>query len=92
MPDFSTWAPALLLTILDAFAPFARYGHLKYPGLLLWIATVVSWGIAFTEYCLAAPANRIGGGAFTTAELKTLQMAITLAVFAIFSVHIRKRI
>jgi uncharacterized protein (DUF486 family) len=65
---------------------FAWYGHLKFKAAPLWIAILVSWGIAFFEYCLAVPANRLGHGTYTTAELKTIQEVITLTVFAGFSI------
>ena len=65
---------------------FAWYGHLKYKAAPLWIVVLASWGIAFFEYCLAVPANRLGHGAYTTAELKTIQEVITLSVFAGFSI------
>ena len=65
---------------------FAWYGHLKYKSSPLWIAIVISWLIAFVEYCFQVPANRIGSYQFTTAQLKTIQEAITLIVFAVFSV------
>jgi len=65
---------------------FAWYGHLKHKGAALWIVILVSWGIAFFEYCLAVPANRIGSGVYSAAELKTMQEVITLVVFAAFSV------
>jgi len=52
----------------------------------MWLAILVSWGIAFFEYCLAVPANRIGYGTFTGQQLKVMQEVITLAVFAVFSV------
>ena len=63
----------------------AWYGHLKYKQSALWKAVLVSWGIAFFEYCLQVPANRIGYGQFTAAQLKTIQEVITLAVFCGFS-------
>jgi hypothetical protein len=65
---------------------FAWYGHLKFKSAPLWAAVLVSWGIALVEYCLAVPANRIGHGVYSAAELKTMQEVITLAVFAAFSV------
>jgi uncharacterized protein (DUF486 family) len=52
----------------------------------MWLAVLVSWGIAFVEYCLAVPANRIGYGTFTGQQLKVMQEVITLGVFAVFSV------
>lgn len=80
--------PPLLLVASNVMMTFAWYGHLKYPTWPLWLAVVVSWGIAFVEYCLAVPANRIGyaSGAYTGQQLKVMQEVITLAVFAGFSV------
>lgn len=69
---------------------FAWYGHLKYKTSPLWIAIVASWGIAFAEYCFQVPANRIGYGRFTGAQLKTIQEVITLLVFVVFSVFYLK--
>ena len=68
----------------------AWYGHLNYKSQPLILAIVVSWGIAFFEYCLAVPANRFGHGTFSAAELKTIQEVITLIVFAGFSVLVLK--
>lgn len=62
---------------------FAWYGHLKYKTSLLWIAILVSWGIAFFEYCLAVPANRYGNAVYSAAQLKTIQEVITLTVFSV---------
>ena len=64
----------------------AWYGHLKFRESPLWIAIVVSWMIAFAEYCFQVPANRIGSYQFSTAQLKTIQEVITLLVFCVFSV------
>lgn len=64
----------------------AWYGHLKYKEVTLWKVVLVSWGIAFFEYCLQVPANRIGSYEFTTVQLKTVQEVISLSVFAGFSV------
>jgi len=64
----------------------AWYGHLKYRNSPLWLAIFISWLIAFFEYCFQVPANRIGYGQFTGAQLKTIQEVITLIVFAVFSV------
>lgn len=75
-----------LLLLSNIFMTFAWYGHLKYKATPLYIAILVSWGIAFFEYCLMVPANRIGSGALTPAQLKTIQEIITLVVFAGFSV------
>ena len=79
-------APILLLVASNVFMTFAWYGHLKVEHRPLWLLIVVSWGIAFFEYCLAVPANRIGRLTYSPAELKTMQEVITLAVFAVFSV------
>ena len=76
----------ILLTISNIFMTAAWYGHLKYKSSALWKVIVVSWLIAFAEYCFQVPANRIGHGRFTAAELKTIQEVITLVVFCVFSV------
>src|SRR5690349_262566 len=75
-----------LLTVSNVFITFAWYGHLKHRNSPLWMAIVVSWLIAFLEYCFQVPANRIGSYQFTTAQLKTIQEVITLTVFSFFSV------
>jgi uncharacterized protein len=79
-------APILLLSLSNVFMTFAWYGQLKYPGVALWILIPVSWAIAFFEYCLAVPANRIGHTVYSAAQLKTIQEVITLVVFAVFSI------
>lgn len=76
----------LLLIGSNVFMTFAWYGHLKYRDSSLLIVILASWGIAFFEYCLQVPANRIGYGTFSAAELKTIQEIITLVVFALFSI------
>lgn len=78
--------PIVLLTLSNVFMMFAWYGHLKFKSAPLWIVIVVSWAIAFFEYCLQVPANRIGHEYFSAAQLKTMQEAITLVVFCAFSV------
>ena len=78
--------PILLLIAANVFMTFAWYGHLKYKAVALWIVVLVSWGIAFFEYCLQVPANRMGSAVYTTVQLKTIQEVITLAVFIGFSV------
>jgi hypothetical protein len=75
-----------LLLVSNIFMTFAWYGHLKYRDKPLMLAILASWGIAFAEYCFQVPANRIGYGQFTGAQLKTIQEVITLVVFAVFSV------
>jgi uncharacterized protein len=80
----------VLLTISNIFMTFAWYGHLKFKDVALWKIILMSWGIAFLEYCFMVPANRIGYGQFTAAQLKTIQEVITLIVFSIFSVFYLK--
>lgn len=77
--------PILLLLASNVFMTFAWYGHLKYKASPLWLAVLASWSIALVEYCFAVPANRIGHGAYSAAELKTMQEVITLTVFGVFS-------
>ena len=79
-------APIVLLFCSNVFMTFAWYGQLKFPNAILWQVVLVSWGIAFFEYCLAVPANRIGHQVYSAAQLKTMQEIITLLVFAVFSV------
>ena len=75
-----------LLFMSNIFMTFAWYGHLRHKTSALWLAILVSWGIAFFEYCLQVPANRYGNSYFSTAQLKTIQEIITLVVFCGFSV------
>jgi len=82
--------PIGLLLISNVFMTFAWYGHLKFTDRPLWLVVIVSWGIAFVEYCFAVPANRIGHLSYDAAELKTMQEVITLLVFAVFSVFYLK--
>ncbi len=86
--SFPTIAPIVLLVLSNVFMTFAWYGHLKFPHMAMWVAILVSWGIALIEYCFAVPANRIGYGAYTAAELKTIQEVISLTVFAGFAVFV----
>ncbi len=79
-------APLVFLSISNVFMTFAWYGQLKFPDRPLWIVILVSWGIAFVEYCFAVPANRIGHEVYSAAQLKTMQEIITLIVFGFFSV------
>jgi uncharacterized protein len=76
----------ILLTISNIFMTFAWYGHLKYRHAPLFKVIVISWLIAFLEYCFQVPANRIGSYEFSVAQLKTIQEVITLTVFSVFSV------
>jgi uncharacterized protein (DUF486 family) len=79
-------APIVLLFASNIFMTFAWYGQLKYPATPLLLVIPISWGIAFFEYCLAVPANRIGHQVYSAAQLKTMQEIITLLVFGAFSV------
>lgn len=81
-------APILLLCLSNLFMTVAWYGHLKFKEIGMPTAITVSWSIALIEYCFAVPANRIGFGTYTAAELKTIQEVITLLVFAGFSVFV----
>ena len=74
-----------LLVMSNIFMTFAWYGHLKYKDSPLFLVILASWGIAFMEYCFHVPANRIGHGYFSAAQLKAIQEIITLVVFAVFS-------
>ena len=87
---FNHIAPIVLLTISNVFMTFAWYGHLKFKSPALWIVILVSWGIAFFEYCFQVPANRIGHEVYSAAQLKTIQEIITLVVFSGFSVWFLK--
>jgi uncharacterized protein len=81
--------PVLTVALLAAsnlFMTFAWYGHLRFKGAPLLVVILVSWGIAFFEYCLQVPANRWGSQVYSAAQLKTIQEVLTLAVFAVFSV------
>jgi len=78
--------PILLLVASNVFMTFAWYGHLKFKSSALWVVVLASWGIAFFEYWLAVPANRLGHQVYSAAELKTIQEVVTLTVFAVFSV------
>jgi uncharacterized protein len=76
----------VLLTISNIFMTIAWYGHLRFKHATLWKVILISWLIAFVEYCFQVPANRIGSYQFETAQLKTIQEIITLIVFCVFSV------
>src|SRR3981081_2741552 len=75
-----------LLLISNIFMTFAWYGHLKFREVPLFKVIVISWGIAFFEYCFQVPANRIGSYQFSAAQMKTIQEIITLSIFPVFSV------
>jgi uncharacterized protein (DUF486 family) len=76
----------LLLILSNLFMTLAWYGHLKFKEERLWVVVLVSWGIAFFEYCLQVPANRIGYRTFSAGQLKVIQEVISLLVFGFFSV------
>lgn len=76
----------ILLLFSNIFMTFAWYGHLKFKDVPLFKVIVISWLIAFFEYCLQVPANRIGSVQFSTAQLKVIQEVISLSVFSVFSI------
>ena len=78
--------PIFMLVISNIFMTIAWYGHLGDISRPMWLAILIAWGIAFFEYCLVVPANRMGHSVYSTAELKTMQEVITLIVFAGFAV------
>lgn len=78
--------PVVMLIASNLFMTVAWYGHLNFKSSALWVVVLVSWGIAFFEYWLAVPANRLGHQVYSAAELKTMQEVITFAVFIGFSV------
>lgn len=82
--------PILLLIGSNVFMTTAWYGHLKFPAAPMWIAVMASWLIALVEYWLAVPANRIGYGTYSAAELKAIQEVISLTVFVGFAVLVLK--
>ncbi len=85
------WQTILLLTMSNIFMTFAWYAHLKDLNHKPWIiAALISWGIAFFEYMLQVPANRIGYTVLTVAQLKILQEIITLTVFVPFALFYLK--
>ncbi len=85
-----SFTPFIMLVVSNVFMTFAWYGHLKHRNSALWLVIIISWLIAFFEYCFQVPANRIGRCYYDTAQLKTMQEVITLAVFCIFSVFYLK--
>jgi uncharacterized protein (DUF486 family) len=81
----SRWLPVALLTCSNIFMTCAWYGHLKFKESPIWKVILASWGIAFFEYLLQVPANRIGSSVYSVAQLKVIQEIITLTVFAVFA-------
>jgi uncharacterized protein (DUF486 family) len=87
MPALSPFlTPIALLIGSNIFMTIAWYWHLRYKEIPIFQVILISWGLAFIEYCMAIPANRFGSAVYTTARLKTMQEVITFAVFAVFSV------
>jgi len=83
----SALTPLALLIVSNVFMTFAWYGHLKtLNSKPLWIVILLSWGIAFFEYCFQVPGNRMGAQHFTLPQLKIIQEVITLVVFVLFAV------
>ncbi|MET0252243.1 MAG: DMT family protein [Novosphingobium sp.] len=78
-------APIGLLAGSNLVMNLAWYGHLRAPQRALWLAVLASWGLAFVEYCLAVPANRIGARAYSLAELKTIQEVLSLVSFVLIA-------
>ena len=78
--------PIVLLIVSNTFMTTAWYWHLKFKAMPLFLVILISWAIAFFEYCFAVPANRFGSSVYTAAQLKTIQEVVTLTVFAFFSV------
>jgi uncharacterized protein len=87
MPVLSPYLlPVALLIGSNVFMTTAWYWHLRFKEVALWQVILISWGLAFFEYCLAVPANRYGSAVYSAAQLKTLQEVVTLSVFAVFSI------
>jgi uncharacterized protein len=83
--SYAKLLPVLLLIGSNLFMTVAWYWHLRFKQVPLAAVIFVSWALAFVEYCLAVPANRYGYGAYTAAQLKTIQEVVTLTIFAVFS-------
>jgi uncharacterized protein len=86
MPILSPYlTPVLLLIGSNIFMTTAWYWHLRYKEVPIFYVILISWGLAFFEYCMVVPANRFGNAVYTTAQLKTIQEVITFVVFIVFS-------
>jgi len=93
MPAFAAspyLLPIALLIGSNVFMTAAWYWHLRFKDVPLWSVILISWGLAFVEYCLAVPANRYGSAVYSAAQLKTIQEVVTLLVFAAFAVFYLK--
>lgn len=84
-PLSSYLLPIFLLIGSNAFMTTAWYWHLRYKEVPLFSVILISWGLAFFEYCMAVPANRFGSAVYSPAQLKTIQEVVTLVIFALFS-------
>ncbi len=83
--NWNAIAPLGLLAGSNLLMNLAWYGHLKAQSRALWLAVLASWGIAFFEYCLAVPANRMGSSVYSLAELKTIQEVLSLSAFVVMA-------
>jgi uncharacterized protein len=84
--NWSYFTPIALLIGSNIFMTTAWYWHLRFKEVALWQVILISWFLALFEYCMAVPANRIGSGVYSAAQLKTIQEVITLIIFAVFSI------
>ncbi len=88
----SSLYPLGLLLISNIFMTFAWYGHLKtLNDKPIWIVILISWLIAFFEYCFMVPANRLGSEVYSLPQLKILQEVITMVVFSLFTIFYMKQ-
>lgn len=79
-------SPILLLVVSNIFMTFAWYGHLKdFQNKVLWMVILISWGVAFFEYCFQVPANRLGAQVYSLPQLKIIQEIISISVFVLFA-------
>jgi hypothetical protein len=86
MPAVSPYlTPILMLIGSNVFMTTAWYWHLRYKEISIYQVILISWALAFVEYCLAVPANRYGSAVYNPAQLKTIQEVVTFSVFAVFS-------
>ena len=94
MPNISPYLfPVVLLIGSNVFMTTAWYWHLRFKEIPLFHVILISWGLAFVEYCLAVPANRYGSAIYNPAQLKTIQEVVTFSVFSVFSyVYLRQPI
>lgn len=89
---FGPFSAIGLLVLSNVFMTFAWYGHLKnHRATALWLVILMSWGIAFFEYCLQVPTNRIGATHFDLSQLKIMQEIITMVVFVLFMILYMKQ-